>query len=476
MIVAVTQILNESRYQDVGQNEATKENLVMHSESLLGIIEEMLLYDDPQTDNHDILLSLRRTVSAEIHLLHNIHQPCAIPAVYATHITNTGKLGRPLMNINLEYVELLHGAGYTLTDISCALQVSRTTLWRRLHEAGVTLNGYSDISDTALDTMVRCYQERNPNCGQALLSGYLRSRGIIVQRKRIRESVCRIDPLRQRIRWHPVITRRVYQVPGANSLWHLDGHHSLVRWRFVIHAAIDGFSRMLVFLQCSTNNEASTVFSAFKGAVNEYGVPSRVRSDKGGENIIVCQYMIAVRGLNRGSHIAGSSIHNQRIERIWRDVYRCVCVTYHEIFYSLEVIGVVDPDNDMDLFILHCLYQPLINHSLKEFFNAWNSHPIRTEHNWSPKRIWLNSMVTQDINRIESSEANLDLEEYGIDYGGPFPEEQLNTVEVPETLVSLSAEDKSLFCSAINMLDWEHNTSASLFMHAKSILLSMINN
>ena len=186
--------------------------------------------------------------------------------------------------------------------------------------------------------------------------------------------------------------------------------------------------------------------------------------------------MIAVRGLNRGSHIAGPSIHNQRIEHIWRDVYRCVCVTYHEIFYSLEAIGVVDPDNDMDLFILHCLYQPLINHSLKEFFNAWNSHPIRTEHNWSPKRIWFNSMVTQNINQLESSEADLDLEEYGIDYGGPFPEEQLNTVEVPETLVSLSAEDKSLFCSAINMLDWERNTSASLFMHAKSILLSMINN
>ena len=238
MIVAVTQLLNESRqYQDSdNQNEAREDNIVMRLESLLGMVEELLSNSDPLTDNHDILLSLRRQVAAEIRLFQNVHQPCAAPAVHATCITNAGKLGRPSININLDYVELLHGAGYTLTDIACALQVSRTTLWRRLHESGVTLNGYSDISDNALDTMVRCYQERNPNCGQALLNGYLCSRGIFVQRRRIRESVCRIDPLQQRIRWHPAITRRVYQVPGVNSLWHIDGHHSLVRWRFVIHA------------------------------------------------------------------------------------------------------------------------------------------------------------------------------------------------------------------------------------------------
>ena len=110
-------------------------------------------------------------------MLKYAHQPCAIPAVHAAHVIKTGKLGRPSIHINVDYVELLHGAGYTLTDIACALQISRTTLWRCLQELSITLKGYSNISDSELDTIVRCYQESNPNCGQAMLSGYLNSRG-----------------------------------------------------------------------------------------------------------------------------------------------------------------------------------------------------------------------------------------------------------------------------------------------------------
>ena len=122
-----------------------------------------------------------------------------------------------------------------------------------------------------------------------------------------------------------MITRRVYSVPGPNSLWHMDGHHTLIRWKFVIHGCIDGFSRHIMYLLCTDNNRAETVATLFQSAAEEFGSPSRVRGDHGGENSIVALLMVQARGDGRGSFIAGSSTRNQRIERLWREVFRLVC-------------------------------------------------------------------------------------------------------------------------------------------------------
>ena len=55
--------------------------------------------------------------------------------------------------------------------------------------------------------------------------------GVKVTRKRIRDSIARVDPegVARRSLRTAVHRRRVYCVAGALSLWHFDGYHKLIR-------------------------------------------------------------------------------------------------------------------------------------------------------------------------------------------------------------------------------------------------------
>ena len=84
------------------------------------------------------------------------------------------------------------------------------------------------------------------------------------------------------------------------------------RWRFVIHAGIDGFSRLPTYIVIASDNTMATALKAFQCGVREYGLPEKVRTDKGRENMAIAEYMLQQRGLNSNSHITGRSVHNQR--------------------------------------------------------------------------------------------------------------------------------------------------------------------
>ena len=135
-------------------------------------------------------------------------------------------------------------------------------------------------------------REVTPDICRSRMFGALRSLGLHIQRWKVREILRKIYPVGTALRWNKAIYRRKYSVPCPNALWHIDGNHKLIQWRLVIHAGIDGYSRLITHLHCSNNNLASTVLDLFKEGVRKYGLLSRTRSDDGLENVEVDRYML----------------------------------------------------------------------------------------------------------------------------------------------------------------------------------------
>ena len=264
-----------------------------------------------------------------------------------------------------------------------------------------------------------------------------------------------------------------------NSLCFADGHHKLVRWRFVTHCGIDGYSRLVVYLRCSVNNRASTVYDLFLSAVELYGLPSRVRCDQGTENVHVARHMLRHRGVERRSVLVGSSVHNQRIERLWRDMHRCVTSTYYRLFYYLEHNEVLNPIDTIHLSALHYVYIPRINQALQLFLESWNHHGIRTESGQTPNQIFTAGSLRLRHSGLSALDFfNTVSETYGVDSDLGVLEddadENLEGVEVPATELDISAEQLAELQSTVDPLGQSEGFGINLFMQTVEMLQSFV--
>ncbi|XP_071063045.1 uncharacterized protein [Pseudochaenichthys georgianus] len=381
----------------------------------------------------------------EFHRLVKIHIEEAEDRSHHTEIeSGAGSQGRPRYDIEKERLEHLLELNMSVESIARFLCVSSSTVKRRMREYRLySRQRYTDATDQELDLAVQRITIEMPTVGYRMVKGRLLSMGMHVQWRRVMASMHRVDSLGilSRLAGLNCIVRRTYSVRGPLSLWHVDTNHKLIRYNIVLFGAVDGYSRKVMCLEAATNNRALTAFSAFKEATEKHGIPLRVRADQGVENVDIARYMFNVRGTDQGSFMSGKSVHNQRIERLWRDVRTCVTSKYYNTLHSLEMDGLLDVSS-RDIFAVHMTFLPKLKGDLEAFVEGWNNHPLRTERNRTPEQLWHTGMMLHPINQPENLE-NIQEPEVDWDVAADYGEDVDGVVVVPEFQYPLDEQQRA---------------------------------
>jgi len=266
---------------------------------------------------------------------------------------------------------------FTWTAVARSLGVTRRKI-----QLFIQRNQYVDpwvvVGEHNLDEVrdvVRDHMCKHPGCGYLMIRGILRSHGWFMKRSDMIDLIREIDPEGvQRRRPKGRTPRVLYNAHGPGFLWHLDTWHKLGNIAgIVVVAVIDGYSRKCVALSAHGDNRAKTVFSAILPALRELGCPRFLRIDAGMENVAIGNFMLQVRG--EGSVLIGKSVHNQRVERFWRDMRNQTLSEYISFFkqLTLDNPGMTFPDG---IWLLQYIFLPIISTELHNFQINWNNHPM----------------------------------------------------------------------------------------------------
>ena len=194
-----------------------------------------------------------------------------------------------------------------------------------------------------------------------------------------------------------------------------------------------------------------------------------------------------MRGVRDNVVLTGSSVHNQRIERQWRDCFRLCLKVFYKLFLFLEKQGLYNEGNLIHCFSLQYVYLSRIELALSVYLEAWNNHKLSTENNKTP-----NQLITEGLFKVFHSKtpSNSDIaDKYKLDldhfefYG--VEDDDINEESFPTDPNNLRVKvkpselglDKQTICDALSEVDVlmdDDNYGIDIYCKVVEILTNLV--
>jgi hypothetical protein len=189
-------------------------------------------------------------------------------------------------------------------------------------------------------------------------------------------------------------------VDGPNQLWCMDGHDKLSQWGFQIYAAVDAYSRKVLWVYCgNTSRSKRSVLAQFLYTIQEHQVcPRYIRTDCGSETFDLCcaqfrlfleqafkedgwsnQELQSLRASD--CYIDGPSTRNVRIEGLWRTLGDEVTRAWSRLFKVIQADGLFNKMKLAGNVVTRFVFMKLIRTELVDFMLDRNERPIRKQKN-----------------------------------------------------------------------------------------------
>ena len=138
--------------------------------------------------------------------------------------------------------------------------------------------------------------------------------------------------------------RGEYIVPGPDYIWSIDGHDKLAPWGIEIYAAIDAYSRNIVWIYVGISNRTSySVLCQYLIATSTTGFhPRIIRSDRGKETPLCAEAHYAMCRTSDPTvqfnqcYYFGTSTANQRIESWWSQLEKSLLFGWRVYYFLLS--------------------------------------------------------------------------------------------------------------------------------------------